>query len=117
MGHRVVPARRPQRARTGGQRRHTRVREKTISLAELRAKRLFDCRLTPDRKLRTLDDAHAFLQDRRMLTLTQDAAIPSLFAATHEDAYDATKKGFASWPKTKWSGGGQRSGRPAVFEA
>ena len=42
-----------------------------------------------------------------MLTLTQDSAIPSLFAATHEEAYDATKTGFASWPKTKWSWGGE----------
>ena len=61
VGHRLVPARRSQRARAGGQRRHARLREETIPLTELRAKRLFDCRLTPDRKLRTLDDAHAFL--------------------------------------------------------
>ena len=46
-----------------------------------------------------------------MLTLTQDCAIPSLFAATHEEAYDATKKGFASWPKTKWSWGGELAER------
>ena len=51
-----------------------------------------------------------------MLTLTQDVALPSLFAATHEDAYDATKKGFASWPKTKWSWGGELAERPDVFE-
>jgi hypothetical protein len=51
-----------------------------------------------------------------MLTLTQDAALPSLFAATHEEAYDATKKGFASWPKTKWSWGGELTERPDVFE-
>jgi DNA-binding Lrp family transcriptional regulator len=51
-----------------------------------------------------------------MLTLTQDSAIPSLFAATHEEAYDATKKGFASWPKTKWSWGGELAERPDVFE-
>ena len=51
-----------------------------------------------------------------MLTLTQDVALPSLFAATHEDAYDSTKKGFASWPKTKWSWGGELAERPDVFE-
>src|SRR5438874_2626386 len=55
------------------------------SVAELRQKRLHDCRLTSDRKLDTLDEAEAFLVDRGVLTLTQDSALPSLFAATDED--------------------------------
>jgi hypothetical protein len=116
VGCRDVSARRPHRSRARRERRHAGVREEAIPLAELRARRLHDCRLTPDRKLRTLDDALAFLADRYLLTLTQDSSLPSLFAATHEEAYDATKKGFASWPKTKWSWGGELAQRENVFE-
>ncbi|HKW78270.1 MAG TPA: crosslink repair DNA glycosylase YcaQ family protein [Candidatus Limnocylindria bacterium] len=116
MGRRVVPARRTVRARAPGERRHASVREEAIPLTELRARRLADCRLTPDRKLRTLDDALGFLADRYLLTLTQDCSLPSLFAATHEEAYDATQKGFAAWPKTKWSWGGEIAQKENVFE-
>lgn len=63
-----------------------------------------------------MDDALQFLAERKVLTLTQDCSLPSLFAATHEDAFDATKKGFASWPKTKWSWGGDIAQRDDVFE-
>jgi hypothetical protein len=84
------------------------------SVAELRQKRLHDCRLTPDRKLETLDEAEAFLIDRGMLTLTQDSALPSLFAAAHEDAYKKAAAGFGSWPKTKWPWGGELGLRPGV---
>jgi len=116
VGHRDVSPRRAHRARARRERRHARVCEEAIPLAELRSRRLHDCRLTPDRKLRTLDDALAFLADRKLLTLTQDCSIPSLFAATHEEAFDDTKKGFASWPKTKWSWGGELALRDDVFE-
>jgi hypothetical protein len=84
------------------------------TVAELRKKRLHDCRLTPDRKLETLDDAEAFLIDRGVLTLTQDSALPSLFAAAHEEAYKAGAAGFGSWPKTKWPWGGELGLRPGV---
>jgi len=116
VGRRVISPRRTDRPRAGRERRHPRVREEAIPLAELRAKRLHDCRLTPDRKLRTIDDALAFLADRYLLTLTQDSSLPSLFGATHEEAYDATKKGFASWPKTKWSWGGELAQHENVIE-
>jgi DNA-binding Lrp family transcriptional regulator len=116
MGCRLVSARRPQRARARRERGHSRVREEAIPLTALRARRLHDCRLTPDRKLRTLDDAVAFLADRWLLTLTQDSSLPSLFAATHEEATDPTKKGFASWPRTKWSWGGEIAEREGVYE-
>lgn len=39
-----------------------------------------------------------------------------MFAATHEEPYDATKKGFASWPKTKWTWGGELAEREGVYE-
>lgn len=85
------------------------------SVAELRHKRLHDCRLTSDRKLATLDEAEAFLIDRGMLTLTQDSALPSLFAAAHEEPYKQGSRGFGSWPKTKYVWAGQLAERPAVL--
>jgi hypothetical protein len=36
------------------------------------------------------------------VTLTPDCALPSLFEACQEEAYDPTKTGFAQWPKTKY---------------
>ena len=84
------------------------------TVAELRQKRLHDCRLTQDRKLETLDEAEAFLIDRGVLTLTQDSALPSLFAACHEEPYRRGTAGFGSWPKTKWPWGGELALRPGV---
>src|SRR5881296_4629357 len=85
------------------------------ALADLRQKRLHDCRLTPDRALQTLEEAEAFLIDRGVLTLTQDSALPSLFAATHEEPYKRGSAGFGSWPKTKWPWGGELALRPGVL--
>jgi hypothetical protein len=84
------------------------------ALAELRAERIRLCRLTADRALKDLDDAEAFLLDRRVLTLVPDSSLPSLFAATHEEPYAPGKAGFGSWPKTKWRWGGELAGRPTV---
>lgn len=84
------------------------------TLAELRAERIRLCRLTADRALADLDDAEAFLHDRRLLTLVPDSSLPSLFAATHEEAYAPGKAGFGSWPKTKWRWGGELAGRAGV---
>ena len=50
------------------------------TLDELHERRAFDCRLTPDRALGSLDEAEAFLLDRGLLTRTADSALPSLFA-------------------------------------
>ena len=71
--------------------------------AELLERRDFACRLTPDRALRTLDEAEGFLRDRGMLTRTPDCSLPSLFEACHEGAYAPGKPGFGQWPRTKWS--------------
>lgn len=84
------------------------------TLAELRARRAQECRLTRDRALASVEDAHAFLRDRRILTQTQDSSLPSLFAAMHEPAYAPGKAGFGSWPRTKWPWGGELAGRPDV---
>jgi hypothetical protein len=55
------------------------------SLAELRERRDFECRLVPVRALRSLDEADAFLRGRGLLTRTTDCALPSLYEACHED--------------------------------
>jgi hypothetical protein len=72
------------------------------SLQELQERRAYECRLTPDRALQTLDEAEEFLRDRGLLTRTADSALPSLFEACHEDPYSPGGKGFGSWPATKW---------------
>ena len=62
----------------------------------------FLLRLTPDRALQTLDDAEAFLRERRMLTLTASCSLPSLFGACHEPQYKEGSRGLVSvaprWP-------------------
>jgi hypothetical protein len=72
------------------------------SLAELRERRAFECRLTPDRALGSLDEAEAFLRERALLTRTPDCALPSLYEACHEPQYRPGSAGFGSWPATKW---------------
>lgn len=72
------------------------------SLAGLRERRAFECRLTPDRALGSLDEAEGFLGLRGLLTRTADSALPSLYEACHEEAYQPGGRGFASWPATKW---------------
>ncbi len=72
------------------------------SLEELQERRAYECRLTPERALETIDDAEAFLCDRGLLTRTADSALPSFYEACHEEPYKAGGHGFAQWPKTKW---------------
>ncbi len=72
------------------------------TLDELRERRAFECRLTPDRALQSLDEAEAFLLDRCLLTRTPDSALPSLYDAFHEEAYKPGSGGFGEWPRTKW---------------
>jgi hypothetical protein len=72
------------------------------SLDELQKRRAYECRLTPDRALRTIDEAEEFLRDRGLLTRTADSALPSLYEACHEEPYKPGGQGFATWPATKW---------------
>jgi hypothetical protein len=72
------------------------------TLTELEERRAFECRLTPDRALATIEEADAFLRDRGLLTRTPDSALPSLYEACHEEPYKAGSPGFATWPATKW---------------
>ena len=87
------------------------------SLAELRVQRRFQCRLAPDRALRSLDEADAFLRDRGLLTRTADCALPSLYEACHEDPYKPGSPGFAAWPATKWPWFGELAGRGYLVTA
>ena len=81
------------------------------TLAELRERRAFECRLTADRALGSLDEADAFLRDRGLLTRTPDSALPSLYEASHEDPRQPGSPGFATWPATKWPWFGELAGR------
>jgi hypothetical protein len=86
------------------------------SMEELRERRAFECRLTPDRALESLDEAEAFLLDRGLLTRTADSALPSLFEACHEEPYAPDSPGFGQWPRTKfpWFGELGARGYPVV---
>src|ERR687885_290801 len=83
-------------------------------LQELRERRAYELRLTPDRALQTLDEAEAFLHDRGLLTRTADSALPSLYEACHEEAYAPGRAGFAQWPSTKWPWFGELAARDGV---
>jgi hypothetical protein len=72
-----------------------------IAIQSIATRREFECRLTPDRALQTLEEASAFLEDRGLLTLTPDCALPSLFGACHEEPW-SDAPGFGTWPKTKY---------------
>jgi len=85
------------------------------SLQELQERRVGECRLLPERALESLEDADAFLHERGLLTLTPSCSLPSLFGATHEEPHDASKRGFARWPKTKWWWGGALAGTAGVY--
>jgi hypothetical protein len=85
-----------------------------IGLEELERRRIFLCRLEPERALQTPEEALEFLRDRGMLTLMPDCSLPSLFGACHEGPYKPGGRGFASWPKTKWWWAGELAGREGV---
>jgi hypothetical protein len=84
------------------------------SLDELQERRAYELRLTPDRALRTLDEAEAFLHERGLLTRTADSALPSLYEACHEEAYKPGAGGFATWPRTKWPWFHELAARPGI---
>ena len=74
------------------------------------------CRLVPERALESLEDAHSFLLDRGLLTRTPDSALPSFFAACHEEPYAPGSGGFGSWPATKYPWYFALAERPDVHE-
>jgi hypothetical protein len=86
------------------------------NLEELEERRTFLCRLTPARALESLEDSHAFLRDRGLLTRTADSALPSFFGACHEEPYSPGSRGFGSWPATKYPWYFELAARPDVHE-
>ena len=84
-------------------------------LQELQERRAHECRLTPDRALRTVDEAEAFLRERGLLTRTADSALPSLYEACHEDPYAPGRGGFGEWPATKWPWFGELADREDIL--
>lgn len=75
--------------------------DRPTSDEDLDAVRAWNCRLTSERWLVDLDEAQQFLEDRHLLTLTSDGALPSLFGACQPVA-DSNARGFAAWPDDKW---------------
>ena len=86
-------------------------------LRALLDRRVFECRLAPDRALGTLAEAETFLRDRGLLTRTADCALPSLYEACHEDPYKPGSPGFAAWPATKWPWFGELGDRGYLIAA
>jgi hypothetical protein len=83
----------------------------SASMEELHERRAYECRLTPDRALRSLDEAEEFLNDRGLLTRAADCALPSLFEACHEEPYAPQSPGFGQWPRTKFPWFGELGAR------
>jgi hypothetical protein len=90
---------------------YQRKNESVLRIEELRERRAFECRLTPDRALESLDEAEEFLLDRGLLTRTADSALPSLFGACHEEPYAPASPGFGQWPRTKYPWFGELGAR------
>lgn len=93
---------------------HARAKRGVSRLAELQERRAHESRLTPDRALRSVDEAEAFARDRGLLTRAADSALPSFFEACHEDPYAPGSGGFGQWPATKWPWFGELAKRPGL---
>jgi hypothetical protein len=83
-------------------------------LATYEARRSRECRLSPRRALKTLDEAADFLAERGLLTRMPDSALPSLFGACHEQPGRAGGRGFDLWPRTKWIWSFQLTQKPGT---
>jgi hypothetical protein len=68
----------------------------------LEAERSRACRLTPDRALRDVQAAAAWVRERGIVTIVPDCSLPSLFLACHEPPYKPGSRGFGLWPRTKY---------------
>jgi hypothetical protein len=88
----------------------------SLTLDALYERRAVACRLRPEHALGSLAEAEAFLRERGMLTRTADCALPSLFAACHEEAYREGKGGFGEWPATKYPWFAELAARAGIHE-
>ena len=83
-------------------------------LQELQERRAFECRLTPDRALETIDEAAVWVAERGLVEITPCCSIPSLHTACHEEPYTPGGRGFAAYPKTKYPWGFELGSRPGL---
>ena len=74
-------------------------------LRELEERRAFECRLTPDRALATIDEAAAWVEERGLVEITPCCSLPSLHTACHEEPYTPGGRGFGAYPRTKYPWG------------
>lgn len=86
----------------------------TATLDELLERRSDALRLRPERALESLEEAEAFVRERRVATLTPSCSLPSLYGACHEEPYKPGGKGFGAYPKTKWPWGWELRARPGI---
>ena len=83
-------------------------------LRELQERRDYECRLTPDRSLQTIDDAAAWVEERGLVEITPCCSLPSLHTACHEEPYKPGGRGFAAYPRTKYPWGFELGERPGI---
>jgi hypothetical protein len=80
----------------------------------LRAERSYACRLTPDRALRDVEEAAAWVRERGIVTVAPDCSLPSLFLACHEPPYRPGSRGFGLWPRTKYPWAVELTAHPGI---
>lgn len=79
--------------------------DKVLSILE-RLRKEFH-RQIPTSRLRTLKEAHRFIEEVGVITLTSGHGLPSLFGAIEGRPYKPGSKGFALWPAEQWWWGGE----------
>jgi hypothetical protein len=83
-------------------------------VADVALRRTEACRLVPELRLDSFEEAPAFLEDRGVLTLTPCCSLPSLFGACHEEPHSPGKSGYGQYPRTRWWWGGALAECPGV---
>jgi hypothetical protein len=83
-------------------------------LQELHEWREYECRLTPDRALETIDEAASWVEERGLVEITPCCSLPSLHTACHEEPYKPGGRGFAAYPRTKYPWGFELGSRPGI---
>ena len=59
-------------------------------------------RLTPERKLKSVEEAKLFIHEVGLATLAGGNGLPSLFQAVQGEPYKPGSRGFGTWPKNQW---------------
>lgn len=75
-------------------------------LERLHRLKAYHHRLRPDRRLVTLEDAKAFVDEVGIATLTPGNELPSVFGAVRGGPHELGSRGFGSWPREQWWWGG-----------